>query len=69
MLSISALANVVLMLIVAGVIFGLLIWLIEWCKTPEPFKTVARVIIGIVAVVIVIGALLQLVGGQPLFRP
>lgn len=57
-----ALVSIVISLIVAGVIFFLLNWLIDYCKVPEPFRTVARVILAVVAVVIVINALLTLVG-------
>ena len=69
MISLSAAVNVVLVLIVAGIIFGLLVWLIDFCRTPEPFRQVARVILAILAVLVVIGVLLSLVGGTPLFRP
>ena len=69
MISISAAVTVVLYLIVAGLIFWLLWWLIGYCGIPEPFNKVARVILAILAVFVLIGILLSLVGGQPLFRP
>lgn len=68
MLSISMLVTLVVTLIVAGLIFWMLIWLIDWCGTPEPFNKVAKVIVAIVAVLVVIGALMQLAGGQQIFR-
>ena len=67
MISISGAVSIVITLIIAGVIFGLLWWLIGYCGLPEPFNKVARVILAIIAVLVVIGVLLQLVGGQPIF--
>ena len=58
----EALVGVVIWLIVAGLIFFLLTWLIDYCKTPEPFNRVAKVIIAIAAVLIVINALLGRAG-------
>jgi uncharacterized membrane protein len=69
MLSISAAVSVVITLIVAGLIFWLLWWLIGYCGIPEPFNKVARVILAILAVLVVIGILLQFVGGQQVLRP
>jgi hypothetical protein len=69
MISISAAVTVVLYLIIAGLIFGLLWWLIGYCGVPEPFNKVARVILAVLAVFVCIGILLSLVGGQPVFRP
>jgi len=67
MLSLESLVMFVIYLIVAGLIFGLLIWLIDFCGTPEPFRRIARVVLAIFAVLVVIGALLSLVG-HPLIR-
>lgn len=58
----SALVNACIWIIIAGVIFGLLMWLLQYCAVPEPFNKIARVIIAIVAVVFLINALLSLVG-------
>lgn len=58
----EALVGVVIWLIVAGLIFFLLSWLIDYCKTPEPFNRVAKVVIAIAAVLLVINALLGLAG-------
>jgi len=69
MISLSAAVSVILYLIVAGVIFGLLWWLIGACAIPEPFNKLARVVLAIAAVVVCIAILLQLVGGPPVFRP
>lgn len=69
MISLSAAVSVIITLIVAGLIFWLLWWLIGYCGIPEPFNKVARVILAILAVIVIIGILLSLVNGQPLFRP
>lgn len=68
MISLTALITVVVYIIIAGVIFGLLWWLIGYCGLPEPFDKAARVILAVVAVLVVIGILLSLVNGVPLFR-
>lgn len=68
MIPLQGLLSVVITLIVAGLIMWLLIWLIEYCGIPEPFNKIAKVVVAIVAVLVVIGALMSLVGGQPLFR-
>jgi hypothetical protein len=67
MISISGAVTIVITLIVAGLIFGLLWWLIGYCGLPQPFDKVARVVLAIIAVLVVIGILLQLVGGTPIF--
>jgi hypothetical protein len=69
MISISAAVTIIIYLIICGAIFFLLNWLIDYCGTPEPFRKIARVILAIFAVLAVIGILLSLLGGQPVFRP
>jgi hypothetical protein len=54
-------------LIVTGLIFWLLWWLLTYCKVPEPFNKVARVLLVILAVLVVVNVLLDLVG-MPLVR-
>lgn len=58
----SNVINGVLMIIVFGVIFALLFWLISYLKLPEPFEKVARVVLAIAAVILLINVLLSLVG-------
>ncbi len=69
MISIGGAVTVIITLIVAGVIFWLLWWLIGYCGIPEPFNKVARVILAVLAVLVVIGVLLQFVGGRSVFVP
>jgi hypothetical protein len=64
MISLAAVFQAVIILIVAGVIFWLLTWLIDYCQIPEPFRRIARVVLAIAAVVVVIGVLLSLAGVQ-----
>jgi nitrate reductase gamma subunit len=67
MVSASALVYFIIWLVVAGVIFWLLNWLIDYVGIPDPFRKVAKIVLAVIAVVIVINALLMLVG-TPLFR-
>jgi hypothetical protein len=48
--------------VVAGLILWLLWWFIGYVGLPEPFNKVARVIIALVAVVFLIGLLLNISG-------
>ena len=69
MVSIYAACMVILYLVVGGVIFWLLTWLVDYCGIPDPFRKVARVILAVLAVFVVIGILLQTLGGVQVFRP
>lgn len=69
MISISAAVTIVLYLVVGGLIFWLLMYLIDYVGLPEPFNKVARVILVVLAVFVLIGLLLSFLGGTPLFRP
>lgn len=55
MISISAAVHVILLIIVAGLVFWLLWWLIGYVGLPEPFNKVARVILAVLAVFVLIG--------------
>lgn len=61
-ISLSSLVHVVVYIVVAGLVFWLLFWLIGYCGIPEPFNKVARVILAVVAVLFLIGLLLDLAG-------
>ena len=63
-MSIDLLLSLVIYLIVIGAICWLLWWLIGFVGIPEPFNKIARGIVAVVAVVLLIGLLLSLVGGQ-----
>ncbi len=52
----------VIMLLVAGLVFWLLTWLIGYIGVGEPFTKIAKAVVAIVAVLFVIHALLSLTG-------
>jgi len=58
----SEIVNFVVWLIVAGIIFFLLNWLIDYVKVAEPFNKVLKIIIAVAAVLVIINALLALTG-------
>ncbi len=54
------LLNALVWLVVAGLIFFLLDWFIRYVGLPDPFAKVARCLIGLVAVVLLINAVLSI---------
>lgn len=64
MLSLSSLVTFVVYLIVVGLIWWLLNYLVDAVGMPEPFYKVCKVVLLVVAVLFVIGLLLSLVGVQ-----
>ena len=54
-------------IIIVGLIFYLLWWLISYVGLPAPFDKVAKVILAVIAVLFLINVLLSL-AGAPLFR-
>lgn len=60
----QAMVHTLLWLIVIGMIFGLLWWLIDYCGLPAPFNKECKVVLAIFAVLILINALLGLVDHQ-----
>lgn len=69
MISISGAVTVVIYFLIAGLIFGLLWWLADYVHLPEPFNKFIHVALAILAVMVIIGILLSVIGGQSLFRP
>jgi uncharacterized membrane protein len=68
MISLSAAVMVFVYLLIAGLVFGLLWWLVGYIGLPEPFNKAARVVLAILAVLVIIGVLISLMGGTPIFR-
>ena len=66
MVSIETAVMFVFVMIVAGLIFWLLFWLVGYVGLPEPFAKVARVGLAILAVFVIISILLGLIG-HPIF--
>ncbi len=69
MISIDGAVRVILYLLVAGLIFWLLHFLINYINPPEPFKKVALIVLMVLGVLVVISVLLSMIGGVPIFRP
>ncbi len=67
MISLSGAVSLVIYLVVAGLIFWLLNWLIAYIGPAEPFAKIARVVLAVLAVLVAIGILLNFVGGGPVF--
>ena len=63
----EAMVNGLIYLIVIGVVFGLLWWLVGYCALPEPFNKVARVVLAIAAVIVLISILMGF-AGHPIWR-
>lgn len=61
------LINAVLWIVVGGLIFWLLHYLITSTGIPEPFNKIARVVLLVVAVIFLINVLLMIVG-RPFIR-
>ena len=70
MIGIDTAVSLVVYLIIAGIVFGLLFWLINYCASQfpgmEPFAGIARVILVILGVLVLIGVLLSF-AGHPVF--
>lgn len=67
----SGLLNMLITLVIAGLIFWLIWWFLDYIGIPEPFNKVIRVIIGLVALIFLINILLGVGGIQltgPIFR-
>lgn len=67
MISGAGLLSLLVTLVVVGLICWLVWWFIGYVGLPEPFNKVARVLVGLVALVFLINLLLGLTG-HPLFR-
>ncbi len=65
-ISSGALLNGLIYLLIAGIILGLLLWLVGKSPIPEPFKNVITWVIYLVAVLMLINWLLSLIG-RPIF--
>lgn len=62
MISLQGVVRAIVLLVVAGIIWWLCQWLVNYVGLPEPFRKVARVVLAIAAVLVVIGVLLSLAG-------
>jgi uncharacterized membrane protein len=67
MISTAAFLSLVVWVIVIGLVFYLLWWLVGYIGLPEPFNKVVRIILAVAAVIFLINVLLGL-AGHPLLR-
>ncbi len=67
MISAEALVTAVVFLIVLGIIFWLLLWLVDYVGLPEPFNKIAHVVLAVGAVLVIIAVLMGMIG-RPLVR-
>jgi uncharacterized membrane protein YpjA len=67
MMEASSLINLLIEILVVGLIFGLIWWVVEYCNVPEPFNKVIRVILAVAAVLFLINLLLGF-AGHPFVR-
>lgn len=51
------LISLLVTIVVLGLVFYLIYWIVGQIPMPEPFKTVALVIIGLIAVILLLGLL------------
>ena len=65
-ISVEGLLSFVIWMIVVGLVFWLLLWLISYCALPEPFAKVAKIVLAVVGVFMIINLLLGL-AGTPMF--
>jgi hypothetical protein len=74
MIDLQQVVYIVLYILIAGAIFGLLLFLVDYIGKQFPselmtlFVKIAKVILVVLAILVVIGILLNVVGGQPIFR-
>ncbi len=66
MISVTGLVHAIVMIVIVGLIVWLLWFLLDYCKIPEPFNRVARILLMVVCVLFLIGVLLTLAGVQVL---
>ncbi len=69
MISLSGAVSVIVTLVVAGIVFGLLDLLVQRAPfIPAEWKEGIRWVLLLVGVLVLIGILLSLTGGGPIFR-
>lgn len=72
MISLAGAVSIVLIIIVGGLIVALLMYAINYCEREFPNAAivwkVARIAVVLLSVLVLIGLLISVVSGQPLFR-
>lgn len=59
--------SLLIQLLIAGVVFYLVIWLVNWIGIPAPIDKVIKAIVGIALVIYLVNVLAAL-GGHPFIR-
>lgn len=54
----SSLLSIFVTLLILGLVFYVVVWLIDWIGVPEPFNKVLKAVIGIVCVIYLLSLLL-----------
>ena len=65
MISLSEMVVWVIYLVIIGLVFWAVLWFINYVGIPEPFNKVAKVIVGLVALLVVVNLLMS-IAGHPL---
>jgi hypothetical protein len=68
MISLSAAVQIIIQLIVVGIVFFLLNWLVDSAPMEGRVKQIAKFILVALAVLVLIGMLISFGGGGPIFR-
>lgn len=67
MIGIRGVVRFVVLMIVLGCVFWLLLWLLDYVGLPQPFDKIAHVGLVVLAVLALIGLILD-VAGYPIFK-
>ena len=67
-MELTGLLHLVIWLLVIGLVFYLLWWVVGQAALPEPFNKVIRIILCIIAVLLLISVLMGVVGYAPPIR-
>ena len=67
MVSSSGLMSLLITLVIAGLIFYLIWWFLGYIGLPAPFDKVARVVVGLAALIFLLDLLMGM-SGHPIFR-
>lgn len=64
----ATLLSVIIWLVVAGLIYFVIDWGLKKIALPQPFDTIARVVLVLITVVLIVSALLGLTSNGPIIR-
>ncbi len=67
MITSSGLLSLLVTLVIGGLIFYLIWWFLSYIGLPAPFDKVARVVVGLAALIFLLDLLLGM-SGHPIFR-